>query len=120
MNSKYFKESEQVCKCCNQGAEKINPTLLDRLDRLRELWGYPIYVSCMYRCPSHNAEVGGVYNSQHVLGNGADIYIDGDYQTFYDYVLNSNLFDSVGYYPNDEFVHVDVRDNGKHPNYYRW
>lgn len=37
MNSKYFKEFEQVCKCCNQGAEKINPVLLDRLDRL---WSY--------------------------------------------------------------------------------
>lgn len=83
MNAKYFDESEQVCKCCGMGADKISPVLLNRLDRLRETYGKPIYVSCMYRCPDHNAKVGGVSNSQHVLGAAADIYVDGDYEFFY-------------------------------------
>ena len=43
-----------------------------------------------------------------------------DYQTFYNLVVQSRLFDGVGYYPYDEFVHVDVRDNGKNPNLYMW
>lgn len=120
MNAKYFDESEQVCKCCGGGADKISPILLQRLDRLRETYGKPIYVSCMYRCPDHNAKVGGVSNSQHVLGTAADIYVDGDYEFFYHLVLGAGLFDGVGYYPYDEFVHVDVRDNGESPNTYMW
>ncbi|WP_155851737.1 hypothetical protein [Anaerovibrio lipolyticus] len=29
-------------------------------------------------------------------------------------------FDGIGMYFDDEFVHVDVRDNGNSPGYYRW
>ena len=54
------------------------------------------------------------------MGTAADIYVDGDYETFYRMVYNSRLFDGVGYYPESEFVHVDIRDNGQHPNYYIW
>lgn len=98
----------------------MSKILLARLDKLREIYGYPIMVSCGYRCPYHNAEVGGVSNSQHVMGMAADIWVNGNYQDFYNLVVRSKLFDGVGYYPKDEFVHVDVRDNGSSPNYYMW
>lgn len=118
---KHFTLSEFRCKHCGElPPAGMNPVLLERLDKLREMYGAPIYVSCGYRCPIHNTEVGGVSNSQHVLGTAADIYIDGNYNDFYNLVINSALFDGVGYYPNSEFVHVDVRDNGVNPNYYRW
>lgn len=128
MDSKYFAEYEQVCKCCGEGADLINPLLLNQLDKLREMWGAPIYVSCMYRCPEHNYEVGGVYNSQHTVTedrnivNAADIYVDGDYEEFYQLCLDSELFDGIGYYPpgDGEFVHVDVRDQAQSPNWYLW
>lgn len=120
MNSKYFSEAEQVCKCCGEGAEKISYTLLNHLDRLREMYGHPIYVSCMYRCEQHNRECGGVSNSQHVMGTAADIYVDGDYEDFYQLVLDSELFDGIGKYKDAEFVHVDVRNGGETPNYYLW
>lgn len=118
--AKYFSEAEQVCKCCGRGADRVSPLLLRRLDILREAWGAPIYVSSMYRCPSHNYKVGGVPTSQHVEGTAADIYVDGDYETFYNFVVNMKLFDGVGYYPTQEFVHVDVRESGSCPNKYEW
>ena len=118
---KYFGVNEFACKCCGQlPGNGMSSVLLDRLDKLREMYGAPIYVSCGYRCPEHNAEVGGVPNSQHVDGTAADIYVDGDYRTFFDLVVSSGLFDGVGYYPDSQFVHVDVRDGGTNPNYYRW
>lgn len=117
---KYFDDQEIVCRHCYAGRDIVKDELLKRLDQLREMYGRPIYVSCMYRCPEHNYDVGGVPNSQHVRGTAADIYVDGDYQEFYELVLQSHLFDGVGYYPNDQFVHVDVRDGGNNPNYYRW
>ena len=119
MNSKYFTEDEQVCKCCGKGADIINPVLLERLDALRELWGAPIWCTCMYRCYYHNLDVGSFPGSQHELGNAADIYVDGDYEEFYELVLKSELFTGIGYYPDEEFVHVDVR-NAPSPNYYLW
>lgn len=119
--SKYFDADEITCNCgCGKGLDIVKPILLESLDKLRERWGKPIYASCMYRCPEHNYAVGGVEDSQHVLGNAADIYVDGDYNEFYVFVLNSKLFDAVGYYPDSEFVHVDVRSGGTEPNGYWW
>lgn len=118
--SQWFSDEEQVCKCCGKGLDIVSPILLERLDTLRNLYGKPIYVSCMYRCPQHNYEVGGVPNSQHVMGTAADIWVDGSYAEFVGLVLSSELFDGVGVYWDSEFIHVDVRDNGENPNYYQW
>jgi len=68
---KYFTESELACKCC--GVDKTTPEFKEKLDELREAYGKPLIVNCAYRCPKHNAEVGGVKNSQHLLGIAADI-----------------------------------------------
>lgn len=43
------------------------------LQPIRDAWGKPIVVTSGYRCPKLNACVGGVKNSQHVLGQAADI-----------------------------------------------
>lgn len=64
MLSEHFAESEFVCKCCGKGAEKISPKLIELLEKLRwNIGGYPLYINSAYRCPKHNAEVGGVQNS---------------------------------------------------------
>lgn len=118
---KYFTLDEFACNHCGELPEEgMNPALLEALDTLRERWGAPINVSSGYRCPEHNANVGGVTRSQHVLGNAADIWVNGDYETFYQFVIDSGLFDAVGHYPYEEFVHVDMREDGLCPNYYQW
>lgn len=49
-------------------------TLCDEvLDPLRELYGLPISVNSGYRSPAVNSGVGGARNSQHLLGEAADI-----------------------------------------------
>lgn len=118
---KYFKESDFACKCCGELPEDgMNESLLEKLDALRELVKVPVYISCGYRCPSHNAEVGGVENSQHVLGNAADIYTD---DLTVDELADAAVkigFDGIGRYYSDEFVHVDCREDGQSPNEYTW
>lgn len=118
---KYFKKEDFACKCCGEYPENgMNDILLNKLDYLRELLGVPIYISCGYRCPSHNAEVGGVLNSQHVLGNAADIYTDNlSVDDLADTAAKIG-FDGIGRYYDSEFVHVDVRDDGESPNGYKW
>ena len=43
------------------------------LQPIRDAWGQPLIVSSGYRSPKLNAIVGGVKNSQHILGQAADI-----------------------------------------------
>ena len=43
------------------------------LQPIREAWCQPIVITSGYRCPALNKAVGGVKNSQHVLGQAADI-----------------------------------------------
>ena len=45
------------------------------LEPLREFAGQPIIISSGYRCPQLNIKVGGVYSSQHTLGEACDIRI---------------------------------------------
>ena len=114
MASKYFSDDEITCNCgCGQGIDQISPRLLELLDQLRENIGGPLSVSCMYRCPSHNAEVGGVPNSQHVLGTAADCLCP-DWLTMgeFKWYCEQLPFDGIGVYWNQGFIHVDVRDGG--------
>lgn len=123
MSSKYFADYETECHC-GCGGNIINPLLLEKLDLMREMIGGPVELSCAYRCPAHNEEVGGVPNSQHVLGNAADVLVP-DYMHCHTvgqlaWYAEQVGFDGIGTYPDSGFVHVDVRDNGASPGYYRW
>ena len=103
--TQHFKKSELSCKCgCNQ--LQINMQLLYALEVLRRILGKPIIINSGYRCPKHNAKIGGVTNSQHVLGTAADIRVPGMTPQEV-YMVAKYLFDGLGVY--DNFLHVDVR-----------
>lgn len=78
---KYFKKSEFKCQCggkyCNGYPAEMSSKLIDILEELRVYFGKPITITSGLRCKKHNAEVGGVSNSQHQYGKAADIYIAG-------------------------------------------
>lgn len=109
--SAHFDSSEFACKCgcggLSNGAD-INPRLVQVLERMRAIIGKPLVLSCGYRCPVHNAEVGGVSNSQHIYGTAADVQRpDGVMlQTLYDAAVTAGA-DGIGVYSWG--VHVDVR-----------
>lgn len=83
--------------------------LAKALDILREKWGGPIGVTSWYRPPAVNRRVGGVRNSQHLLGSAVDIYPIGgnifEFQKFCD----QNWPGAVGYGAKRGFVHLDMR-----------
>lgn len=57
-----------------EAARRSVAALVDNvLDPLREAWGKPLTVTSGYRCPALNKAVSGVANSQHLLGEAADI-----------------------------------------------
>ena len=109
--AKYFDVSEFKCKCCGGlPADGIDVRLQNVLDAMRETVGGPLVLSCCYRCPSHNVEVGGVPNSQHVLGTAADVLVpDGMTVEELAQIAENCGADGVGRYYNSGFVHVDTR-----------
>ncbi len=77
------------------------------LDPLREKLGHPITISSGYRSPALNAAIGGAKNSQHLIGEAADINCPAiGVAALFDAIRLSNLpYDQV----IDEFgqwVHV--------------
>lgn len=108
--AKYFSAEEMACKCCGSLGDGIDVRLQNVLDTMREMAGRPLVLSCCYRCPSHNAEVGGVPNSQHVLGTAADVLVpDGMTVDELANIAEAAGADGIGRYYNAQFVHVDTR-----------
>lgn len=73
---KYFRRGEFQCKCgkfCDGYPVEPDETMVRYADAIRERLGVPLSVNSGIRCPQHNANVGGVSNSQHVLGAACDL-----------------------------------------------
>ena len=103
--SENFSLAEWECNCSNCSTTVVDHDHVNNLQALRSKLGKTIHINSAYRCPSHNAYVGGVPNSEHVQGCATDIYADG--------ISNSALqnmcegFDGLGRYSN--FTHIDSR-----------
>ncbi len=109
--SKFYTDDDFACKCCGELPDNgIDSRLIEVLDAMSEVHGEKLELSCAYRCPEHNAEVGGVENSQHVLGTAADVLCPDDITVDELAELAEECgADGIGTYYDDEFVHVDVR-----------
>lgn len=82
------------------------------LEPLRVAMGEPIKIGSGFRCQALNKAVGGVYNSQHLKGQAADLCIDGDIQKgrkWFNYIKNHLPFDQLIWEHNSKgtyWVHV--------------
>lgn len=83
-NIPHFTAGELACKCkmyngpyCDGFPHKIQPLLVEILERCREHFGTPIVIVSGLRCKQHNADSGGVSNSQHMFGEACDVYVSG-------------------------------------------
>ena len=87
--------------------------LAENLQVLRDYVKKPIKINSGYRSPAWNQKVGGVSNSQHLLGNASDIVISGMSpnevaRTIETLIASGKMKQGgLGIYPN--FVHYDIR-----------
>ena len=110
---KYFGKNEMTCKC-GCGLNNTDLRLMQIADGIREHFGSPAIITSGCRCAKHNAEVGGVQGSRHVLGKAMDFYIQGvptqellnycqqlvnEGQLRYTYTNNANM---------NGVVHIDI------------
>ena len=95
------------------------------LEPLRVAMGEPIKIGSGFRCEKLNKAVGGVYNSQHLKGQAADLCIDGDIEKgrkWFEYIKKNLPFDQLiwehnaktgSYWVHVSFVYPDFGKNRK-------
>ena len=115
----YRENKQDRCKECRlpqpatrlpNGIEENIEALVDEvLDPARRKLGKPIVVNSGFRCPIHNTAVGGVYNSQHVSGQAADVHCE-DNRKLAKVIVENGRFDQLILYPT--FVHVSWKKAG--------
>lgn len=90
------------------GEVRMVPDLVRRLQLVRDILARPIRISSGYRTPEHNASIGGVPLSPHILGVAADLIVENVSPK----VLLSNLLQAglirVLFYADSPHVHVDM------------
>ena len=119
-----FSKSEFDSK---DGAEMPNDVLMNvqklasQLQILRNNINKPITINSGYRSPEHNKAIGGVSNSQHLLGKAADIKVKGISTRILAALIEDLINDGdmlqggLGIY--DTFVHYDIRKSKARWNY---
>ena len=92
--------------CCGDVIEAAARALATRLEEVRLEYG-PMRIVSGFRCPKHNAAVGGKQFSQHLCGLAADIACDNDANRFeLVTILLANNFKRIGI--GRLIIHADI------------
>lgn len=120
--TKNFSESEFKCKCgkCKEVPNYLKENLILLCKQLEVIRFYtgPIIINSGVRCLEHNKKVGGVKDSQHLLGKAADIRVKNmDIVWLWERIMwmKKNEIVKYGYiqlYQKKGFIHIDVRGMG--------
>lgn len=112
----YFTEKELRCRHC--GENHIEPSFLEKLNRMRHEAGFPFPVSSAYRCPAHNMNVSSTGpNGPHTTGRAIDIKVSGE-RAFW-IISNAARFGFTGIGVNQKgdysgrFIHLDDLEEGR-------
>ena len=114
--SRWMGESFMRCHHCGELPDGgMDQRVLDIYDAICDSLGFAPNPNCCYRCPSHNAEVGGAAHSYHMLGMAIDIdasEVEGGVDALGELARSINPDGGVIEYHGSCFVHVDCRDDG--------
>ena len=108
--SKNFKSTEFDCKgkgCCDE--TMIDEELINWLQKIRDHFGVSVNVNSGFRCPFHNANVGGATTSHHMRGMAADITVKGKTPREVAQYAEKIGIKRIGLYETDKdghFVHI--------------
>ena len=117
--AEYILHSEYRCTCCENYPPDFDiddiavpyELLFDSFKAIREAWDKPIRITSGYRCPMHNAMVGGRVLSVHQFGLALDLDLDNIDEV---YELDALIEDVApdlrrGRYTDlGSFIHIDV------------
>lgn len=114
--SNNFNRAEFACKC-GCGLKNVNPKLVLALEELHALAKKPIHINSGVRCVTHNAAIGGEPDSRHLVGQAADVTIEG-FTPFEVFLLAKKVreFKQGGRGIYDTFTHLDIGTGNKRPS----
>ena len=107
----FFRKEEFRCQCggryCSGYPARMQEQVVRLCDDARRHFGSPGHVISGLRCRQHNADVGGVENSQHMYGEAVDLMIEGiSAEELLAYIQTRPH--RYAYRINDTNVHVDI------------
>ena len=112
--SKNFSKLEIMCPC-SCGADKINPVLIEKLQKVRNIIGRPIIITSGVRCEFYNASIKVSMNSSHIpdehgIGNAVDIACTTSKDRYELVEVAQKFFKRIGIAGDQKgnFVHLDV------------
>lgn len=110
---KYFTREEFRCKCggkyCNGFPAEPEEKLIRAAEKTREYFDRPMTISSGLRCPTHNANSGGVYNSRHLSGKAMDFSVRGFNATSVLPYVQSLSEIRYAYAIDSNWVHMDIQ-----------
>jgi len=113
--TKNFSLEEFECNCGCKMPEFVKKNvekLAENLQVLRDVVGR-LDLTNAYRCKEHNADVGGLWNSKHLLGKAADIKSEPikpkELAQIINDLMKSENFELGGIGIYNTFTHVDIR-----------
>ena len=114
--TKNFSLSEFECKCGCEMPDNVKENvkiLAENLQTVRDILGEPTIINSAYRCVAHNKDIGGVSNSQHVLGKASDVVISNispdKVYTALDRLMDGKFISQGGLGKYNTFTHYDIR-----------
>lgn len=97
--------------------ENLKKLCINVLEPIRAHFGVPIHISSGYRCKALNRLIGGASNSQHTLGQAADLDLEGiagvDNKKLFMFIKDNLNFDQVINEFDYSWVHVSFSPDGK-------
>jgi len=112
--SKNFSRLEVQCPC-GCGANLINPFLIEKLQKVRNIIGRPIIITSGVRCEFYNTSIKASMNSSHIpdehgIGNAVDIACTNSKDRYELVEVAQKFFKRIGISGGSYggFVHLDV------------
>ena len=111
-HGQFFSREELQCRCgqfCDYACP-MDSEFMDRIDRLRGLFGKSLIVTSGYRCPSHNDSVSSTgTDGPHVSGKAIDFGVSrGDAHALLEIAMSMG-FSGIGIAQkgSGRFIHLD-------------
>lgn len=119
--SDHFNKKDFACRCghCN-GKMKISLTVVGALEMVWSHFRKKITIVYGFKCPDA-LDALSVNKSYHAIGKAADFKVEGvPVEDVFKFVATLPELTGVGYYPKEQFIHIDTREKAREEYVYEF